>query len=137
MALMIGGTRRPAPPVEEPMEEAPMDEMPVEDMPVEEEMVEEPPMEEPMMEQPQAGLVDPTVAGYKGPEMGPFMCGNCQFYSGEGECMILAAPVEEEGLCNLFMSMPSSESIDEELPMEPEQQELPFDEEEIPAEPEL
>lgn len=127
MALRVGGAR-PAPPVEEEM---PVEEMPVaEEASTEEPMPEEMPAEEPPMEEPAGGLVDPAVAGYKGPEMGPFQCGTCQYYAGEGTCMILAAPVDEAGLCNLFVTMAESE---EDAPMEEEMPaEMP---EELPEEP--
>jgi hypothetical protein len=126
--LRIGGGAKIAPPVEEemPVEEAPVEEMPMEEpeMPVE-----EPPMES---EAPM-GLVDPMLAGYKDPEMGPFMCGNCQYYAGEGTCTILASPVDENGLCNLFMGM----APEEEEPVMDEmagEMEPPMEEPELPAE---
>lgn len=127
MALRIGGARPTAPAEEEmPMAE----EMPMEEMPVEEEMpMEEAPVEEPMPDegmQMQGGMLDPGIAMYKSPEEGPFQCSNCEYYVGGGTCMILAAPVDEGGLCNLF----TKAMQDEEMPAE----DMPI-EEELPAEP--
>lgn len=117
MALRVGGAK----PV--PVEE----EIPVEEpMPVEEEMPVEPemPMEEPV---PAGGMLDPMVAGYRGPEMGPFMCGNCIHFNGDGSCQILSGPVDEGGLCNVFTAIPQ----EEEMPMEEEMpaEEPPIEEE--------
>lgn len=126
MALRIGGGRPM--PVEE---ELPMDEM--EEMPVEDEMMmeEEPMMEElPEEELPVGGSVDPITAGYLGPENGPFRCGSCAHYKGEGVCEIVAGPIDEEGVCNLFTSGSAGE-MEEELPMEELPEEEPeFEEEE-------
>lgn len=125
MALRVGGAR-PAPPVEEEMS---FEDMPMEDeMPPEEEMPEEMPeeLQEAAQEEPTdlRGLVDPAVAGYKGPEMGPFMCANCQYFAGDTTCLLLAAPVDEEGLCNLFVEaqgdQPEAEMPEESDEPEPE-----------------
>lgn len=127
--LRIAGNKPPVP--EEPMPE----EMPVEE-PMPEEMMaeEEVPMEE-GLEQPEGGMLDPMIAGYKGPEMGPFMCANCQYFS-EGTCAIVAGPVDDMGLCNLFTPVPQEEEMpvdEEELPMEePMPEEAPA--EEVPME---
>lgn len=130
MALRIGGAKPMPPPVEEEM---PMEEAPAEEMPVEEPMPEEMPTEEPPMgAEPPMGMVEPSIAGYKGPEEGPFSCGHCAYYMGEGKCSVLAGPVEEDGLCNLFMS-PAPEESEEEMPMDEE--EMPA--EEAPEEPEM
>lgn len=140
MALRVAG-KKPAF-LEEEAAEAPMpEEMPVEEeMPEEELPAEEMPQEdmgdEMGTEAPEEGVVDPVVAGYKGPEMGPFMCGNCQFFNPDGSntCSLVAGPVEPEGVCNLFTAHPVQE---EEMPEEgmPEE-EMPAEEmpEELPAE---
>jgi len=118
MAFRIGGGKPPAPPVEE---EAPV---PQEEAPVAEDLMAELPgtlEDEPPMEG--SGEVNPLIAGYKGPEDGPFQCGNCVYFGrhGEGTCAIVAGPIDEGGLCNLFTSMAG---MQEEAPME----------EEVPAE---
>jgi hypothetical protein len=127
MALRIGGAKRPPvveeAPVEEqmPVEEAPLEE----EVPMEEPMAEEAPMEE---EAPAGGPIDPMTAGYKGPESGPFMCGNCVFFQ-DGTCALISGPVEESGLCNLFtpLGMAEEEAPAEEAPVE----EMPPAEEEV------
>jgi hypothetical protein len=124
MALRVGGAK-PAPMKEE--------EVPVEE-PIMEEMPEELPMEEVPMEEPMSagGMLDPMIAGYKGPEMGPFMCGNCMHFNGDGSCQILSGPVDEAGLCNVFSAIPQEEMpMEEEAPME---EELPVEEPELPEE---
>lgn len=126
MALRVGGGQPAAPPMEEelPEEEMPMEEpMPEEEMQVEEEAS----MEEPVS----TGTVDPMIAGYKGPEAGPFMCGTCAHYTGQGTCAIVAGPIDEQGICNIFTPMATEE---EEMPMEemPAEEEAPV--EEPPAE---
>jgi hypothetical protein len=134
MALRIGGGR-PKPPVEEelPMEEM-MAEMPVEE-PMPEEMMAEMPAEEPPMEpEPQMGLVDPAIAGYKGPEEGPFACGSCAYYMGDGRCVVLAAPVDEAGLCNLFMASRDAEEEEPMPEMQPEEMVEPEEGLELPVE---
>lgn len=119
MALRFGGKGKKV--AEAPVEEmAP--EMPVEE-PMPEEAAPEPMPEEPAMEMaPPMGVVDPMIAGYKGPEMGPFMCANCQFYAPNdepGTCQIVAGPIEEQGVCNMFSPMqgPAEEEPMEEEPM--------------------
>jgi len=119
MALRIGGAA-PVAPAEE--------ELPVEEMAAEEPMPEEMPMEE---EAPVGGPVDQDTAGYLGPEHGPFMCGNCQHYQGEGVCEIVSGSIAEDGCCNLFVAVPHAE--EEQMPAE----EAPMPEEELPAEEEL
>jgi hypothetical protein len=48
------------------------------------------------------GKVEPTMAFYRTPDMGPFMCGNCTHFREGGSCVIVAGPIEPEGMCNLF-----------------------------------
>jgi hypothetical protein len=125
MALRVSVPKPAA--VEEPMDEMPMDEMPMhEEMEAlpEEEMVEEMP-EEGLA--PFATKVSPMVSGYRGPEMGPFMCSNCQYFGLEGEnsCQVVEGFIEAEGMCNLFTGLASEEvpmdaPIEEEVPMEDE-----------------
>lgn len=142
MALRVAGKKPPVPMEEEaPMsEEMPVEEQMPEELP--EELPEEMPAEEPLPEEEMAatGVVDPVVAGYRGPEMGPFMCGNCQFFSpDDNTCDIVAGPVEPEGVCNMFTAPPAQE---EEMPEEgmPEgemPEEMPTEEapvEELPEE---
>lgn len=53
--------------------------------------------------------VDPATAGYKGPEMGPFACGNCHFFDGNGGCEIVSGPIDPAGLCNNFSAADAPE----------------------------
>ena len=46
--------------------------------------------------------VDPTIAGYLGPEDGPFQCARCIHFDGQGSCNVVAGPIDPEGCCNLF-----------------------------------
>ena len=67
----------------------------------------EPETEAPMPVEPEAKrfsaqMVSPMVAGYKGPELGPFACGNCEHWNEDGSCDIVAGPIHPEGVCNLF-----------------------------------
>jgi hypothetical protein len=131
MALRIGG-KPPIglPPIEEdvtaidPAEEALLEEL----AGMEEEALEEDPLPE---EPAGVGVVDPLTAGYKGPEEGPFNCGNCKFFVEDGTCQIVSGPVEAEGLCNMFTSKAGDEPLDEEIPepMEESAEEEPLGEE--------
>lgn len=49
-----------------------------------------------------AEKVDPTIAGYMGPEKGPFMCGRCGFFDGQGACHLVKGRVDPHGCCNMF-----------------------------------
>ncbi len=123
MALRIGGMKQPAPeaPAEEPMDEE-MAAMP-------EEMPEETPEETPEeMPEETGGVLDPMVAGYKGPEMGPFACANCAYFKGPNACSVVAGMIDPDGICNVFMSGSQGE---EPMPEEEAPEEAP---EEIPAE---
>jgi len=130
MALRVSGGKPPVPPVEEaPVEEmAAPEEMMAEEMPVEEPMPEEAP------EMASGGALDPFIAGYKGPEMGPFRCGNCHHYAvaGENTCEIVAGPIDSEGICNVFTpaDMEEENMEAEEAPMEevPMPEEAPIEE---------
>jgi hypothetical protein len=125
MALRIAGKR------EEKEAVAPEAEAPApEPMPTEEDLMAElPPTldEEPVTEG--GGEVDPIIAGYKGPENGPFACANCVYFGrhGDGTCAIVSGPIDPEGICNLFTSasagqdaMPEAPLPEEEMPVEPE-----------------
>lgn len=136
MALRIGG-RAPMPPVEE--EQLPVEEAPVEE-PMPEDLLSELPesLEEGLPEEATAGgMVDPVIAGYKGPEQGPFACSNCIHFREDGSCEIIAGPVDPEGVCNLFTSAAPVQQ--EEMPVEEEmpEEEMPMEEpmpEEVPVE---
>jgi len=125
MALRIGGGKPPAPPVEE--QAAPAPEPMPEDLMAElpETLDEEPVPEEPMAEG--GGVVDPLVAGYKGPENGPFVCANCVFYGGQGEgtCAIVSGPIDPAGICNMFTSKSASEGVAPEEELAPTQEPMP------------
>ncbi len=79
----------------------------------------ETPQEE-SMEPQGGGLLDPMTAGYKTPDQGPFMCRNCIHYGVQGEntCEIVAGPIHEDGICNVFTSGAAAPEGD--MPMEQE-----------------
>lgn len=52
-------------------------------------------------------LVDPSIAGYEGPDQGPFMCANCVHFQGDGTCEIVSGSIDHMGCCNLFSSLHS------------------------------
>lgn len=125
MALRVAGNKPPVEaPIEEPMPEAEMP-MAEEAAPMEEEPV------DPMAEGATGGgVIDPVIAGYKGPEMGPFMCGNCVHYGNDGSCALLTIPVDEMGVCNLFTPAPAEDDeqmmAEEEMPADqPPQEPMP------------
>lgn len=148
MALRIGGGKPPAAPAEEPLEQLPEGEATPEPMPEGEPY---PAEEAPAEEDPSAGHeagggLDPVTAGYKGPEMGPFMCANCVYFGGHGPntCEFVSGPIDEMGLCNIFTATPgqegdmqdSAESV-EPMPEEGAEappEEMPTDEEAPPQE---
>jgi len=91
-------------------EEEPLAEEPTEELPVE----------------PTTGAVSQYTAGYKGPEEGPFNCGNCVFFT-DGTCKIVDGEIDPEGVCNLFTTMSGAEmpaGPEEDIP-EPEDEPLP------------
>lgn len=117
MALRVGGVPfAPPTPLEAQMTPAPELQ--------EEMMAEEPMAEEPMEEMPSArelGKATMEVAGYKGPEMGPFNCGSCEFWREDGSCILVAGPIQAEGLCNLFTPQSAgAQDMEMEMPMEGE-----------------
>lgn len=143
MALRVGGAKKPFPPQEElevsaePVEE-PMPEG--EPYPEEEampEMVDEPVEEE----MPAGGSLDPMIAGYKGPEQGPFTCGNCVHFGAHGDrtCAIVSGDIDEMGICNNFTTLSSEEELPDELMSEELPEEMPEEEvlEEEPVEEEM
>ena len=113
MALRIAGPKKPMPMEEEmPMEqpEAMMEEMP-EEMP--EEMTAEAPTEE-MGEG--GGAVPQEIVHYMGPERMEISCSNCDYFSGQGTCVIVAGQIDPEGICNLHSSVGQME-LSEEAPL--------------------
>lgn len=75
--------------------------------------------------------VDPSIAVYMGPEMGPFMCGGCSFFEAPNACGLVSGDISPDGCCNLFT--PGS-SGSEGLPMEEAVSVEPAVEDEIPLE---
>jgi hypothetical protein len=51
-------------------------------------------------------------AGYQGPDQGPFICANCQFFS-DGTCAVVAGPVDHMGCCNNFTSLSGQQGEDQ------------------------
>lgn len=81
---------------------------------------------------PTGAKVMPAIAVYMTPDLGPFMCGNCLHYDGQGGCAIVDGPIDPEGMCHIFT--PGGESApDEEAPAEPMPEEPPM--EALPAGP--
>jgi hypothetical protein len=76
-----------------------------------------------------ADKLDPMIAMYKGPELGPFICGNCLNFDGQGGCSIVAGPVDPQGHCNVW-TPPDMEQTPEEAPMEAPVEALEEEEEE-------
>jgi hypothetical protein len=48
------------------------------------------------------GKLSPMSAGYLGPENGPFACGNCRHFDGQGSCEIVDGPIDAAGCCSVF-----------------------------------
>lgn len=130
MALRIGGGKQ-APAEELQIEEAPAEEMP-EEMPEEMEPEAEPTAEEAPAQG--GGVLDQMTVNYLQPEMGPFSCGNCQFYgaAGPNSCSVVQGQIDEGGICNVFTPMMGEEQQEEapeEMPMEELPEEEPVEEE--------
>lgn len=115
--LRIGGPQ--GPPQQGPPPGAPPPEMPPQELPPE--------------TPPEAGgkfdaeKVDPVIVHYMTSDMGPFECGRCDHFDGQGGCGIVAGPIDPKGVCNVFTSVPSQEGPDDsqELPTDlPPQEEL-------------
>lgn len=128
MALRIGGGRPAMPPMEEQL--APEDEVPIAEEPMPEDLMAELPeslVEEPTMEAT-GERVDQLTAGYLPPEDGPFTCGNCRFFLGEGACAIVGGEIHPDGCCNLYTKgqeeMPMDEPMPEEVPAEEPETEM-------------
>ena len=62
-----------------------------------------------------SGKIDPQNAGYQGPDQGPFICANCQFFD-NGKCAVVAGPVDHMGCCNNFSSMSAQQGDQEPAP---------------------
>src|SRR3990167_6791592 len=115
MALRIG--QQGAVSFPEVLSEEPEAEMP---------MMDEMPMEPEAMMPPmgnEGGRVSQESARYFGPE---YRCGGCVHFmegaGGQGECEIVAGPIESEGACSLFY--PDVDALTDEapeLPTEPEE----------------
>lgn len=119
MALRIAGMKgMMKPPVEEPS-------MPSQGM--EEEMMETPaedtPQEESLEDDSDEGL-DQEIAGYRGPEQGPFECGYCEHYIAGGSCKVVAGHIDEKGICNVFTPMKDSQESPQDQ-AEPASDEVP------------
>ena len=77
--------------------------------------------------------VDPIIATYKHPEMGPFLCANCIFFQEGNSCKIVSGYIDEAGICSNFTppddGVEDSEALlgagQDQLADEPPQPELP------------
>ena len=71
-----------------------------------------------------AGMVDPAVARYLGPEM---RCQNCVHFMEPGSCEVVSGAIDSQGVCSLHTAdmeaeMPMEEEVPAEEPM-PEEEE--------------
>lgn len=55
------------------------------------------------------GQVHPEIAGYMGPDLGPFVCGRCVHFDGQSSCEIVSGQIDPAGLCNLFEPAPNQD----------------------------
>lgn len=66
------------------------------------------------------------LAGYMGPEYGPFACGKCRFFEAPNSCSVVDGSIDPAGCCNNFTpaSMSSqaqgSEDTDSDAAQEPD-----------------
>lgn len=51
---------------------------------------------------PLLGKLSQLTSGYLGPENGPFMCGNCRHFDGQGGCDIVDGLIDPQGCCSVF-----------------------------------
>lgn len=57
--------------------------------------------------------VDPKIAVYMPPELGPFTCSNCEnFDDGDGSCSIVDGPIDPQGMCHIYTPLAQSASAD-------------------------
>ena len=61
------------------------------------------------------GKANVVVAGYKDPQMGPFLCANCQYYMDDNSCLLVSGFIEEGAVCNLFTQLTGYEEEMEDL----------------------
>lgn len=66
--------------------------------------------------------VDPIIATYKHPEMGPFLCANCKFFQEDNSCKIVSGFIDEAGVCSNFT--PPDEGAEDPEALIAEAQEL-------------
>jgi len=52
----------------------------------------------------QEGKASIVAANYRTPDLGPFLCANCQYFDGDETCLIVSGIFDPEGVCNLFTS---------------------------------
>lgn len=110
----------------------------VEDVPQEgPDDTQEPLSAEPDQAMPTQAQADPMVAGYKGPEQGPFMCSNCIFWQEPEACSLVSGPISPDGICSLFTSMAAQVQADgvepgQEPGVEPPPPDAPVGPEPIP-----
>lgn len=66
-----------------------------------------------------ADKVDPTVARYMTPDLGPFICANCEHFTQDGDCQVVSGPIDPEGVCILFT--PGGAGMDEATDVQPDE----------------
>lgn len=75
---------------------------------------------EPQEGEDSPGSVDPSIAGYMGPEYGPCVCQNCVHFLEPNACHIVAGNIDPQGFCRIFT--PESPQEDAIEPMLDESQ---------------
>lgn len=80
------------------------------------------------------GGLDPIVAGYKGPEQGPFMCGNCKYFLAPSSCEFVSGEIDEMGVCNIFSASPGHDGQDAAEGEPPAEPDAPLTEAPLPPE---
>lgn len=68
-------------------------------------------------------LLDPQIVNYKTPDQGPFMCGNCTYFSLEkpNTCHFVSGHIDPMSHCNLFNSAGAAQGGEEDESMEGDQ----------------
>ncbi len=89
---------RIAPGPQGPMSSPPMPMPPSPPMPGDAATPDAPPGDQDSSKTPQHLVV------YRGPDEGPFACGNCVHFDGQSSCEVVQGKVDPAGLCNIFMA---------------------------------
>ena len=74
---------------------------------------------------PKPGQTSQQIAGYMGPERGPFECEHCIHFGEPNSCDIVSGHIEPEVCCNLFEPDPNRRPKGDDDEDEDDQQEAP------------